>query len=276
MTKVQAVTICIHFSHVLKYIVGNKKHFDRWIIVTREDDKETIDLCQKNDIEYIFSQRIHENGAQFARGKAINEGLSLLDKSGWILSFDADIILPDNIQDIFNALPDTEEGKQCLYGPIARRAMGVGLFHNKWNVCTKSRERLLAMHKYFSSVDYSRDQYEKILMREIYKAMSHRWFESKIPSIEDQWRFYQENKWEELPYIFEAMENELIGYFQLFHGDYLNQYPEISDTVWWDDVAFRESFPKERRIILDFECLHVGYNGTTRQTLLPLDECSKL
>ena len=47
---INAVTVCINFSHYLKHCISNKKYFKRWVIVTHEDDTDTIKLCKDNDL----------------------------------------------------------------------------------------------------------------------------------------------------------------------------------------------------------------------------------
>jgi len=122
--KVEAVTVCINFSKYLKQCLSNKDLLDRWIIITHELDEDTIALCKENDLEYVLSKRIYEKGAPFAKGKAINEGLELLDKDDWLLQLDGDIILPSNFRNLVAGKGLDGEGKgfrdtNRLYG--ARR-----------------------------------------------------------------------------------------------------------------------------------------------------------
>ena len=99
-TKIEAITISVNYSDYLSQCISNKEKLDRWIVITQEDDLDCIKVCEDNDIEYICSKRIYEDGSYFAKGKAINEGLELLDKDGWILHLDSDIKLPSNFRDV--------------------------------------------------------------------------------------------------------------------------------------------------------------------------------
>jgi len=98
--KIEAVTVSVNYSDYLSQCISNKEKLDRWIVVTHEDDLECIKLCEDNVIEYICSKRVYEDGAYLAKGKAINEGLELLDKDDWILHLDSDIKLPSNFRDV--------------------------------------------------------------------------------------------------------------------------------------------------------------------------------
>ena len=99
---INAVTVCINFSHYLKHCISNKRFFKRWVIVTHKDDKETIKLCKKNNLEYIFSKKIYER--VFFKGAAINEGFDYLGKDKeWYCHIDADVLLNDNFPSTFTS-----------------------------------------------------------------------------------------------------------------------------------------------------------------------------
>ena len=46
--EINAITVCVNYAHLFKHCLGNKRFFKRWVIVTHEDDKETIKLCKLN------------------------------------------------------------------------------------------------------------------------------------------------------------------------------------------------------------------------------------
>jgi hypothetical protein len=120
--KIEAVTVCVDYSHYLKKTLMNKDKLDRWIVVTHESDTDTIKLCVDNNIEFVCSQTIFKS-AKFAKGKAINEGLKKLTKTDWILHLDADQVLPANFREVvtrdciskrklYGAYRYTESGKK--------------------------------------------------------------------------------------------------------------------------------------------------------------------
>ena len=98
---INAVTVCVNFAHYLKYCVSNKRFFKRWVIVTHKDDWETIDLCKKENLEYILSEKIYER--TFNKGAAINEGFEYIGKNEeWYCHIDADVLLHDNFPFTFD------------------------------------------------------------------------------------------------------------------------------------------------------------------------------
>jgi hypothetical protein len=95
--KIEAVTVCIGYSHYLEQIIENRHEVDRWVIVTHKDDVMTRRLCRKHDIETVLTERVFQN-ASFAKGRAVNDGLKVLDKDAWILHTDSDMLLPKNMK----------------------------------------------------------------------------------------------------------------------------------------------------------------------------------
>ncbi|MBK1812709.1 glycosyltransferase family 2 protein [Clostridium sp. YIM B02505] len=277
MMKIEAVTVCINYSHVLKYCLDNKKYLDNWIIVTEKNDIDTINLCNENSINYIFSERIHENGAEFAKGKAINEGINALNKEDWILLMDCDIILPPNVRDVISEISKTEKNLKSLFSPIARRGLGLGKEESKYidYRCTKNIQNLNKIHEEFIAARKGNENspdIEKIHMSALRHFVDTGLFESELDTIEEQWESYKTGNWNDLPYIFEGGEPHFTGYYQMFHSSNFEKYPEDSNNSWWDDTDFRNSYPVDNRILLDFECIHVGYNSGAQESLSQLDK----
>lgn len=271
---IEAVTVCVNYAHTLKYAISNKHLVDRWVIVTKRDDLDTIKLCKNNDVEVIFTDRLHEDGAEFAKGKAINDGFDSLTKSDWLIHLDADTILPKNFRDMTSQIKSDPESKKNLYGSVARRGIGLGLFHEKWDCCTKDLTNLREIYKLFHSITQSNDSLS--MEEQMSLLVNSGLFESKLDSIEQQWEAFVSGNWGRLPYIFEGSESSILGNFQMFHSSAFTKYPEESPNTWWDDVTFRDTFPEKNRVILDFECAHVGYNSGHSDSTLRLDEYSGL
>ncbi len=120
--KLQAISICIHYSDYLECTLVNRKHFDRWIVVTVADDDATKQLCQKHSVECFTSQTLHSDGADFSpawnKSRVINEALGALEPDGWAVILDADLLLPRQFRRRIEAIP-LQSG--CIYGLHGRR-----------------------------------------------------------------------------------------------------------------------------------------------------------
>ncbi len=120
--KLQAVTICINYADYLECIVANRRHFDRWVVVTVARDEATQALCAQHGIEVVVSRTLRADGKDFNaahnKSRALNEGLDALDQEGWAVILDSDVLLPRHFRARVEALP-LEEG--CLYGVAGRK-----------------------------------------------------------------------------------------------------------------------------------------------------------
>ena len=120
--KLQAVTICINYADYLECIVANRRHFDRWVVVTVPGDAATATLCARHGIEVVFSRTLRADGKDFNaphnKSRALNEGLDALAPEGWAVILDSDVLLPRHFRARVEALP-LEQG--CLYGVAGRK-----------------------------------------------------------------------------------------------------------------------------------------------------------
>jgi hypothetical protein len=251
---IEAVTVCVYLADKLKYCLNNRKYFDRWIIVTVADDYETIELCKSFSIEYCFTKRVFQKGALFAKGKAINEGLALLNKSGWLIQLDCDIVLPYNFRDLVNSIPLNKKNVSSLFGVKARRALGV---HAEYQ-STRDYETYFRFHQVFLE---GSDQFrsEQSSTRAAFFEFQKKYgLTDRAGSLKNQWNNFVDGNWTELVYPFEGNQVFHIGYFQLFHSEKYKIYPETSIDANHDDITFREKFPISHRQFIDCECVHLG------------------
>jgi hypothetical protein len=112
--RLEAVTTCVDYSDFLAHtILFNKQCFDRWVVVTAPHDEATRRLCEYHDVEYVVTSAFYEDerseGAHghgriyrpsFSKGKGINKGLEVLDRLGWVVHIDADVVLPPRARDM--------------------------------------------------------------------------------------------------------------------------------------------------------------------------------
>ena len=122
--KLQAVTICVKYADFLECVVANNLHFDRWLMVTSQEDTRTQKLCALHEIECIVSSFLEPDGTGFharnAKWHVLNEGLDALEQSGWVVVLDADVLLPRHFRKRLEALPLEPS---CLYGAEGRKVI---------------------------------------------------------------------------------------------------------------------------------------------------------
>lgn len=112
--KIEAVIVCKDYADFLEHTLPeNMQFFDRLVVVTHYKDKATQGLCHKYGIDCIQTDQMHDDGAAFNKGKAINLGLGHLAQDAWVLHLDADILLPHNF---LGLLRRAHLNKDNIYG----------------------------------------------------------------------------------------------------------------------------------------------------------------
>ena len=110
--SIKAVTVCVNYSDYLKLSINNRQYLDDWVIVTSAEDHATIELCERENIRCTISNRLYQNGDVFNKAKALNDGFAAIKNPDWLLSLDADILLPNDFRNIRRFLFN----KEYLYG----------------------------------------------------------------------------------------------------------------------------------------------------------------
>lgn len=112
--RLEAVMVCVDYGDFLNITLPyNKRQFDDITVVTTKNDIETINICRKNDVKVVTTDKMYENGARFNKGKALNEGIKKVDKSDWVLITDADMAMDINLRSILES-KDLDE--DSIYG----------------------------------------------------------------------------------------------------------------------------------------------------------------
>jgi hypothetical protein len=118
------ITVSTNYEDLLDIIIPqNHIFFDKWYIITHENDIKTINVIKKynfSNIEILFFN-FYANNKIFNKGGAIrycqSEVISKLNYNGNILILDSDIFLPSNYNDIINNIKIEEN---TLYGTNKR------------------------------------------------------------------------------------------------------------------------------------------------------------
>ena len=234
---IYAITVCVNYAHLFKYCIPNKRFFKRWVIITTEDDTDTIQLCKDNNLEYIFSKKLYNR--QFSKGEAINEALDYIGYTEeWYLHIDADVLLPDNFGNTFPK--DEETGRVKIIGLRKLKCVDTehmertGYYRYYEEYCDKP---FIALNLYtMGRINVSEEENFDPFIPQMY-------FDD-INSIVQKFKGY--------------------GYFQLFHlpslletySDLHHIYPSMSKNAGHDDWIFSKMF--YQTISLDSYCIHLS------------------
>ena len=228
---IYAVTVCVNYARYFKHCMPNKRFFKRWLIVTVEEDKDTIKLCEENDLEYIFSKTLYDR--KFFKSGAINEGFYHLgDDHEWYLHIDADILLKENFTDNFKL---NKKGELCLRGYTNPALRDKSPRLKMVNIDNPAHNWIFSMERDDITIaNFTDPEYEVLPL-----------------SVDfDKPRHYHG-----------------YGYFQLFNLRMLRErfpslyqiYPTLSNNAGADDIIFRDMF--QRVVSLSTRCYHFSEIG---------------
>lgn len=117
--NVHVIVVCLNYSDFLKITYRKNIRFfnpkNYHVIIDEINDFETLKLCKELGITYHHFVNFHLNGSKFNKSGAINMVQRELHESfpdDWILLLDADIILPDNFEILFN---ENCKNKDAMY-----------------------------------------------------------------------------------------------------------------------------------------------------------------
>jgi hypothetical protein len=110
----EGVTVSVNCADFLAHTLPlNKIHFDRLIVVTAPEDKQTRKVCQAWGVECVLTDVFRARWGEFRKGAGINEGLKTLAKTDWLLHMDCDIVLPAHFRSTLELL---NLDKSMIYG----------------------------------------------------------------------------------------------------------------------------------------------------------------
>ncbi|MHC4177850.1 MAG: hypothetical protein ACYSWU_10105 [Planctomycetota bacterium] len=88
------ITVCVGYDDLLEITLPRAmQHFDQVTVVTSEDEVWVGTICGRPVGRYR-TDVLYRHGASFNKGAALEEALAAMKPSGWICHFDADILLP--------------------------------------------------------------------------------------------------------------------------------------------------------------------------------------
>lgn len=119
MPPIRAITVCVNYDDLLQITLPSVlPHVEEMIVVTAPNDTRTLDYLHGFDrVRPFVTDAFYRGGAKFNKGLAMEEGFSFMQRRGWILVLDADIVLPPGVSEVFRVNPP-KIGR--LYTPYRR------------------------------------------------------------------------------------------------------------------------------------------------------------
>lgn len=98
MEQVRGIVICVDYDDLLAITLPrNARHLKEVLVVTHPRDEKTKRVVAEIPNARVFeTDAFYRSGAKFNKGLAMEEGFDALGREGWILIWDADIVLADD------------------------------------------------------------------------------------------------------------------------------------------------------------------------------------
>ena len=121
MKKIVALTISVHYSDKLPYIIHNLQHLDKWYFVIDRKDAATVNFLQEQQqqnpkIHLLFFDSFFSGFSSFNKSGAVRFGQEFVHQrhpDEWILLLDSDIVLPKKFSSVMEKV---ELDPALLYG----------------------------------------------------------------------------------------------------------------------------------------------------------------
>lgn len=114
MPPLRAIMVCVDYWDFLDITLPfNRKHFETVLVVTTPEDLKSQATAIHHGAEVYTTNAFYDDGADFNKWKALEEGLDHYGRWGWLTIMDADVLWP-------TTLPDFPMVKDFLYAPLRR------------------------------------------------------------------------------------------------------------------------------------------------------------
>jgi hypothetical protein len=93
-----AIVVSVDFSDILEMTLPRlRPHVSTTYVVTSLKDTKTREVAARFGAAVISTDVFYDRGASFNKGAAITHALNVINPEGWVLSVDADIVLPHHV-----------------------------------------------------------------------------------------------------------------------------------------------------------------------------------
>lgn len=94
----RAIVVCVDYSDFLELTLPyNAHHFSSVLVVTSMEDDRTREVAAANGTPCFSTDAFYSNGAVFNKWLALEQGLEVMGRRGWLCILDADILWPKQL-----------------------------------------------------------------------------------------------------------------------------------------------------------------------------------
>jgi hypothetical protein len=210
--EIWGISVCVSYSDFLCHTIeNNKKVLHKWIVVSDLKDHKTKAICDFYDIDCIQTDIFYEGSNVFNKYAGLNLGLKKVPKDAWVLFLDSDIVMLPETKRILKSL---NLEKDTLYGMDRLNCPGIKRWREYLNTPGMMKDNWL-LHT--AGLELG----ARLVHHYGHEGESGR-FEGYRP----------------------------LGYWQLCHKNYFEEYPQTSRGADHCDLVFARQWPRHRRQLI--------------------------
>jgi len=178
MIKPKAILVSVDYSEILALTLPyNRHHFSEVMVVTTDSDDQTFCVARNNNCHIFTTDAFYEDGASFNKFRAMEEGLDVFGREGWMVIMDADVCFPKTLPKKFQP----EIGK--LYTPLRRMRLETDLIPPEEQWITYPRHRQQREFAGYSQIFHADDPVLKdkpwFIQNHTHAGGCDSWFQNK-------------------------------------------------------------------------------------------------
>src|SRR6266852_2003801 len=92
-TFMRAIMVCVDMADILAVTLPlNRHHFEEVWVVTSHADHDAVRIAGDNEARVLKTNLFWEDSAIFNKWRALEHGLDVMGREGWLCVMDADVI----------------------------------------------------------------------------------------------------------------------------------------------------------------------------------------
>jgi len=222
--------VCVDMADILAVTLPlNRHHFEEVWVVTSHADHDAVRIAGDNEARVLKTNLFWEDSAIFNKWRALEHGLDVMGREGWLCVMDADVIWPKKV------FGTDWNGKGAGLADDPKRFEGT---------------------KYELFLDGQRTVVPFGYLCSPLRRMLNDWQPGKLVPPESEWGGLEIHR----------NVNEWAGYTQNFHASDPVLGPPPWHQIDWThaggaDSFFQAKWPPERKVRPPWHVLHLGMAG---------------
>lgn len=95
----RAILVSVDYADLLTVTLPyNRQHFEQVFVVTSSADHATQEVAKAHDAEVVVTDLFYARGAAFNKWAALEYGLDVIGREGWLCLMDADVLWPKELR----------------------------------------------------------------------------------------------------------------------------------------------------------------------------------